>query len=380
MSVYIANTERFPKSFYIRGCVNQQAEPQRLPTAGQSHWTASPIRSDSRKIRASFSSAFTFAPTRLAWREEAFILRRWRQDELRKACSSVDAAAEPKTKHQILCSRTNLVSYYNTMTDSNSPIWFSANRSVVISNDVASIFVMSINEGLNVLNRKLINEILAAFDFIERTVPADLGAVIIINGGSSKTFSAGVDLEEAIEIPEFWADHYFQLVLRLIECPFACIAALNGHAIAAGFVLACAADIRIGCIDKGFIWMSEVAFGIPPMSEYTSILEGLRLVVSHAIGEQECRRLTLLGEKVSGTAQLGRGLVHQQERSVLLMNQALKEAESIIRSPQRTFGSLKRGLNQQLARNLRATIPGMRPSGQAEDRSELKFEVGRCKI
>ena len=85
--------------------------------------------------------------------------------------------------------------------------------------------------------------------------------------GQGKIFSAGVDL---IRLSEGGADYVrkflpalHQLYDAVFYHPKPVVAAINGHAIAGGCVLACCADRRIMANDGGRIGVTELLVGVP---------------------------------------------------------------------------------------------------------------------
>ena len=90
-------------------------------------------------------------------------------------------------------------------------------------------------------------------------------AVIVTGSGSS--FSAGVDLFRVIKDgPEYGRrflpvlDDFLRAALTL---PKPMVAAINGHAIAGGCILAAACDHRIMTEGNGRIGIPELAVGVP---------------------------------------------------------------------------------------------------------------------
>ena len=224
-----------------------------------------------------------------------------------------------------------------------------------------SIFVITMNHNQNYLTSLHMLRLMEALDKVENIVAEDESPVVIFTSGA-RCFSAGIDIEEAIENPKLWADFYFRLLIRILNCPYACIAAIHGHAIAAGLVFAFSMDFRLST-SAGFMWMNEVNFGIPEGIQYQAIMRGLRIVAEHSIGQQECRRLVLLGEKVSGQEQVKRALVHSQlPDKDLMLKEAIALASSISNSAHGAFTFLKRGLNEELIRELEILRQDMRPS------------------
>ncbi len=89
----------------------------------------------------------------------------------------------------------------------------------------------------------------------------------IITTGSGTFFSGGLDLKAVpLYSTEQQAD-FLQVINRVITGFYACeipvIGAINGHAIAAGFMFALTADYRIGPTNDALFGLTEARAGIP---------------------------------------------------------------------------------------------------------------------
>jgi len=95
---------------------------------------------------------------------------------------------------------------------------------------------------------------------IREASAGEAGAIVVTGRGS--VFSAGVDLKRLLREPPSYVLEFFPALCDLFEeaffCPRPLIAALNGHAIAGGCVLACAADYRV--VGRG-----DVRLGVPEL-------------------------------------------------------------------------------------------------------------------
>ena len=91
------------------------------------------------------------------------------------------------------------------------------------------------------------------------------GALVIT--GQGKMFSAGVDLPRLIAGGAAYAREFLPAMNHAFETLFAftkpVVAAVNGHAIAGGCVLACCADYRIMAREPGRIGVPELLVGVP---------------------------------------------------------------------------------------------------------------------
>src|SRR5262249_36376962 len=92
-------------------------------------------------------------------------------------------------------------------------------------------------------------------------------AKAVVLAGQGKIFSAGVDLKRLSEGDAGYVRQFLPTLHRLFEAVFfhpkPVVAAVNGHAIAGGCVLACCADRRIMARDAGRIGVTEILLGVP---------------------------------------------------------------------------------------------------------------------
>jgi enoyl-CoA hydratase len=95
------------------------------------------------------------------------------------------------------------------------------------------------------------------------TVRGIQGPIVLTGAGAC--FSAGVDLRAIIDGGADYNDRFLAAIsaafLAVFDHPAPVVAAVNGHAIAGGCVLAMAADTRV--MSSGLIGLSEVAVGVP---------------------------------------------------------------------------------------------------------------------
>jgi len=91
-------------------------------------------------------------------------------------------------------------------------------------------------------------------------------AAILITG-QGQIFSAGVDLLRIVDGGAAYVRRFLPALGSALHAVFACekpvVAAVNGHAIAGGCILACAADHRIMARGPGRIGIPELVVGVP---------------------------------------------------------------------------------------------------------------------
>ncbi|KAK6128450.1 hypothetical protein DH2020_037818 [Rehmannia glutinosa] len=123
------------------------------------------------------------------------------------------------------------------------------------------------------LNPTLIDSIRVA---LNRAKSESMGPTALITTAQGKFFSNGYDLSWALSDPDpvraralvrskSMSRKFRLLVAELISLPMPTIAAVTGHASAAGFILALSHDYLLMRKDRGFLYMSEldIRYNIP---------------------------------------------------------------------------------------------------------------------
>jgi enoyl-CoA hydratase len=106
-------------------------------------------------------------------------------------------------------------------------------------------------------------EVLAALS----TGLSDGAPVPTVLTGEGKIFSAGLDLVslDALDRAEFEAflTRFSSTLIQMLTAPYPLVAAVNGHAVAGGCVVALACDYRVGTEGDYKIGMNELTHGLP---------------------------------------------------------------------------------------------------------------------
>ena len=168
-------------------------------------------------------------------------------------------------------------------------------------------------------------------------------AVVLTSTG--KIFSAGVDLkrlsDEGADYTRRFLPALDRVLLGLFGFPRPLVAAINGHAIAGGCVLACTADYRLMADGPFKIGVPELHVGVPFPP---SALEVLRF----AAPDRYVQELTS-GEKIySPDVASAHGLVHGTVSSDRLMETALAEARRLAGLQPQAFSLTKTMLRQPI--------------------------------
>jgi len=165
---------------------------------------------------------------------------------------------------------------------------------------------------------------------------APINAVIVTGSGS--TFSAGVDLYRVIkEGPEYGRrflpvlDAFLRAALTL---PKPMVAAINGHAIAGGCILAAACDYRIMVEGGGRIGIPELAVGVA--------FPALPLQIMAArLADGPLRDLVFTARTVQIDEARALGLVDEKCPAGMLMDRAFEVARKMASIPAGAFALAK---------------------------------------
>lgn len=174
---------------------------------------------------------------------------------------------------------------------------------------------------------------------VERFEATEARAGVLI--GYEKFFSAGLALPELVGLDRIALADFMALfdraMMRLFACERPIVAAINGHAIAGGCVLALMADVRLMSAGPLKIGLNETQLGIGLPS---SVIEPLRAQLSaHAVA-----RIAYEGTLFSPEEARGLGLVEEVVAAEELEPRALARAELLAKGPRAGVAQVKRAM------------------------------------
>ena len=114
--------------------------------------------------------------------------------------------------------------------------------------DQDGIVIVRIQHGkVNALDLELVRAITVTMSEI-----ADAAAIVLT--GAGRAFSAGVDLRRIVDGGAAYVQEFLPALsaafLAVFDCPRPVVAAVNGHAVAGGCVIAAACDVRAMCAGR----------------------------------------------------------------------------------------------------------------------------------
>lgn len=203
---------------------------------------------------------------------------------------------------------------------------------------VGQIAVLRINRPpANAIDLALADEFAIALEGVATT--DEIAALVVTGVGSC--FSAGLDLKA---IPTYDREQQRAMVMQvnrlfggLYGLPLPTIAAVNGHAIAGGVILALCCDYRIGAAGDYKLGLAEARVGVPfPVAAMTIVQSEL----SHPVA----RTMVLTARNSSPLEAVSKGVLDELQPSERLLARAIEVAEEMAALPHTVYARIKRDL------------------------------------
>jgi enoyl-CoA hydratase/carnithine racemase len=200
------------------------------------------------------------------------------------------------------------------------------------------VFVLRMLAGDNRFNRTSVDALHGALD----TAEASSGPAALVVTGDGKFFSNGLDLDW-MGSDEGRADSAFFLDLhrvfgRLLGLSMSTVAAINGHAFAAGAMLTVAHDIRVMRSDRGYWCLNEVELGLP-------LTPGMTALLSARLPTMAAHRAIATGHRFDASEAMAHGIVDETRPEAEVLPRAIAIAAELAPKRAEIMGTLKRGLH-----------------------------------
>lgn len=193
------------------------------------------------------------------------------------------------------------------------------------------------------LDPELVGELRTAFDELARE---EAVRAVILTGAGDRFFCNGLDVAALLpltrdEMCRFY-DTFIGLVIEMYLFPRPLVAAINGHAIAGGLILALTADYQLIGAENRYVGLSEVRLGVP-------VPEAAILMLTTLVGSRMAHRIALRAETVLPETAYRTGLVHEVTSFKHLITVAETVAGDLASTPSAAFGITKRYLRSPTA-------------------------------
>ena len=249
---------------------------------------------------------------------------------------------------------------------------------MIIREDIGAIAILRLAHGkVSALDVGFCNALVKELNDIASSSPR---ALVLTGTGSA--FSAGVDLFRVLDGGTAYLQEFLPSMEALFHALLAfskpLVAAINGHAIAGGCIIAAACDHRVMAEGNARIGVPELAVGVPFP---TLPFEMVRARVSPA----NFRHLVLSGKTLTPPDALALGLVDEIAPSDVLITRAQHAAEQMMRIPAIAFALTKRAFVEPILERARASSSlnddvleaWASPDVQARMRAYVESTVGK---
>jgi enoyl-CoA hydratase len=191
---------------------------------------------------------------------------------------------------------------------------------------------------------------------LEECRAPDISALVIT--GQGRIFSAGVDLLRVVDGGADYVRAFLPALGGVFDALFSfekpVVAAINGHAIAGGCILACAADRRF-IAHTATIGVPELLVGVP----FPAVaLEILRFAAS----PPHLQPLIYGGAALAAEAAVAQGLADAAVEPVALPRRAQSTGEALATIPAKAFTTMKRQLREPTLQRIRDAAPRVDPA------------------
>jgi len=187
---------------------------------------------------------------------------------------------------------------------------------------------------VNALNGDVIQDLADTF----RDLEADDGVRAVILTGSGKFFSFGFDIPEFLNYPrtEFtkYLDSFSKFSSYLFQFPKPVVAALNGHTVAGGCMLAIACDHRMMVGGKAKIALNEIGFG-------SSVFAGSVEMLRYCIGSNNAEDVLFSGKMYTAEEARQIGLIDDITPVEQLKGESERVAREYADKDPRAFAGIK---------------------------------------
>ena len=198
------------------------------------------------------------------------------------------------------------------------------------------VAILKLNRGItNALNLRLVNQLAENLQKVRDN--SDVHG-LVLGSSNEKFFSIGFDIPELYELTRKDFRVFYQAFNRvcmdLCMLPKPTIAAITGHAIAGGCILALCCDYRFIAEGRKLMGLNEVKLGVPVPYPGDCVLR-------HLVGTRNAREIMGCGKLYHSEESLQLGMVDQVLPSEQVLPKSIEKAKLLSALPQKAFGMIK---------------------------------------
>ena len=195
------------------------------------------------------------------------------------------------------------------------------------------VFVLDLGDGENRFHPDWIVSVTGA---LEEVAKAD-GPRALVTTATGKFYSNGLDLDWVMANPgqhDTYVDSVHALFARLLTLPVITVAAVQGHAFAAGAMFTLAHDFRVMRADRGFWCLPEVDISIP-------FTPGMSALIQGRLAPQTAHEAMITARRYGGHDALAAGIVDRAADEDSVRSTAIEMAAAQAGKAGDTLGTVK---------------------------------------
>jgi enoyl-CoA hydratase/carnithine racemase len=165
------------------------------------------------------------------------------------------------------------------------------------------VHVLRFDAGDNRFSPELLDGLSEALD----ELTGASGPRALVTTGTGKFYSNGLDLDWLAQNggrQEAYLDRVHATFVRLLTLPMPTVAAINGHAFAAGAMLSLTHDYRVMRADRGYFCLPEVDLGLP-------FTPGMSALIQARLPRTTAHEAMVTGHRYGGEEAVTAGIVHR---------------------------------------------------------------------
>ncbi|MCF1509292.1 enoyl-CoA hydratase-related protein [Streptomyces glomeratus] len=196
-----------------------------------------------------------------------------------------------------------------------------------------NVFLLDIGDDENRFHPDWLASVNAALDEVEKAE----GPRALVTAATGKFFSNGLDLDWLSAHGDRYEDYFVSvhaLFARVLSLPVITVAALQGHAFAAGAMLSLAHDFRVMRADRGFWCLPEVDINIP-------FTRGMSALIQSRLVPQTAHEAMVTGRRYGGTDAETAGIVDHAVTEDAVRSTAMDIARVQLSKAGDTLGTIK---------------------------------------
>ena len=212
-----------------------------------------------------------------------------------------------------------------------------------------TVAIVKLSRGVtNVLDMELVNEL---GELLERVQHDSNVSALVLGSSNDKFLSIGFDIPRLFELPREDFSTFFsefnRVCLSLYTLPKPTIAAITGHAVAGGCILALCCDYRFIAEGKKLMGLNEIKLGVP-------VPYLVDCVLRYTVGTRYAREIMDTGEFYGPADSLRMGLVDEVLPVGEVMAKAVDKARLLGAWPREAFALIKQNRVEEIEQRVLA--------------------------